>query len=121
MQAELNTLINFNIPNYLKENLDDLTRFKNVSRTSILNRLIENYCRVEFKYIEEDGRFRDMLAKAKHKNKRMNRPTFFKEYLDNKPIHKSITELDEEYSPPDIPTLSNKLTDDYDWEKDRWG
>ena len=121
MQAQTNTLINFNIPTYLKDNLDDLTRFKNVSRTSILNRLIENYCRVEYKYIEKDGRFRDMLSKAKHKNSRMTKPKVLQEYLTAKPLHKSVVELDEEYSPPDVPILSNTLTDDYDWEKDRWG
>ena len=35
------TLINFNIPNYLKHDFDELAKFKRVSRTSILNRLIE--------------------------------------------------------------------------------
>ena len=122
MQTVQPVLINFNMPAYLKESLDDLAAFKTVSRTSILNRLIENYIRVEHKYIEEDGRFRDMLSKAKEKNKRMARNSnIVKEYLNTKPIHKSITELDEEYSPPSIESFSNVASDDYNWEKDRWG
>ena len=51
------TLINFNIPNYLKHDFDELAKFKRVSRTSILNRLIELYCRNEFRELEETSRF----------------------------------------------------------------
>ena len=37
------TLINFNMPNHLKNNLDMLVKFKRVSRTSILNKIIEDF------------------------------------------------------------------------------
>ena len=41
------TLMTFNIPIYLKSIFDELSSFKCVSKTSILNSLIENYCRQE--------------------------------------------------------------------------
>ena len=39
------SLINFNMPNHLKNNMDMLVKFKRVSRTSILNKIIEGFCR----------------------------------------------------------------------------
>ena len=60
------TLINFNIPNYLKHDFDELAKFKRVSRTSILNRLIELYCRNEFRELEETSRFNQLLYQSKH-------------------------------------------------------
>ena len=41
------TLMTFNIPIHLKSIFDELSSFKCVSKTSILNSLIENYCRQE--------------------------------------------------------------------------
>lgn len=57
------TLINFNVPNNLKYNLDRLSKFKNVTRTSILNRLIEEWVRHETKQLEEDGRIYELMSK----------------------------------------------------------
>ena len=62
------TLINFNIPNHLKKNFDQLVNFKRVSRTSILNSMIEEFCRREFKLIEEDGRLNDLITNIEQKN-----------------------------------------------------
>ena len=62
------TLINFNIPNHLKKNFDHLVRFKNVSRTSILNTMIEEFCRKEFKLIEMDGRLNDLISHIETNN-----------------------------------------------------
>ena len=62
------TLINFNIPNHLKKNFDQLVNFKRVSRTSILNSMIEEFCRREFKLIEEDGRLNDLITDIEQKN-----------------------------------------------------
>ena len=116
MNTHTNTLINFNIPSHLKSDLDDLVKFKNCSRTSIINRLIENYIRVEFRLLDEDGRFKNLLREVKLRNKKLTKPKFLKEYL--KPVHKSVTEeLDEDYSPPNIPELTNTLTEDYNWEE----
>jgi predicted transcriptional regulator len=38
-------LINFNIPTDLKDCLDDIARAKRLSRTAIINQLLEGYCR----------------------------------------------------------------------------
>lgn len=62
------TLINFNIPNHLKKNFDQLVNFKRVSRTSILNSMIEEFCRREFKLIEEDGRLNDLIMDIEQRN-----------------------------------------------------
>ena len=62
------TLINFNIPNHLKKNFDQLVNFKRVSRTSILNSMIEDFCRREFKLIKEDGRLNDLITDIEQKN-----------------------------------------------------
>jgi hypothetical protein len=62
------TLINFNIPNHLKKNFDQLVNFKQVSRTSILNSMIEEFCRREFKLIKEDGRLNDLITNIEMKN-----------------------------------------------------
>ena len=62
------TLINFNIPNHLKKNFDQLVNFKRVSRTSILNSMIEEFCRREFKLIKEDGRLTDLITDIEQKN-----------------------------------------------------
>ena len=100
------TLINFNIPNYLKHDFDELAKFKRVSRTSILNRLIELYCRNEFRELEETSRFNQLLLSVKARNQpsaELVKPLkLAKQELD----HNSVLE------PPMIPYI----TDDYEWE-----
>lgn len=59
------TLINFNIPLHLKTHFDQLVDFKRVSRTSVLNHLIENYCRSEIDHLETDGRINDLITSIK--------------------------------------------------------
>lgn len=49
-------LINFNMPDHLKTDLDMLAKRKNISRTAIILNLLEDYCRKEWKQISErDG------------------------------------------------------------------
>ena len=48
-------LINFNVPNYLINNFDNLVKFKRVSRTSMLVRLIETYLREELLQMKKDN------------------------------------------------------------------
>ena len=38
-------LINFYIPTGLKDQLDEIAKAKRLSRTAIINQLLENYCR----------------------------------------------------------------------------
>jgi hypothetical protein len=45
-------LINFNIPTSLKDCLDEITKAKRISRTAIINQLLEGYCRAELEHIE---------------------------------------------------------------------
>ena len=47
----------FNIPLHLKSIFDELSSFKCVSKTSILNSLIENYCRQERQKLIQDKEF----------------------------------------------------------------
>ena len=47
-------LVNFNVPNYLIKNFDNLVKFKRVSRTSMLVHLMENYLRTEQQKLKED-------------------------------------------------------------------
>ena len=51
------TLMTFNIPLHLKSIFDELSSFKCVSKTSILNSLIENYCRQERQNLIQDKEF----------------------------------------------------------------
>ena len=51
------TLMTFNIPLHLKSIFDELSSFKCVSKTSILNSLIENYCHQERQNLIQDKEF----------------------------------------------------------------
>ena len=48
------TLMTFNIPIHLKSIFDELSSFKCVSKTSIINSLIETYCRQERQNLIQD-------------------------------------------------------------------
>lgn len=54
-------LMNFNIPTHLKRNLDLIATYKHVSRTSILNRLLDLYCRQELKNLEDSKRIQELI------------------------------------------------------------
>ena len=54
-------LMNFNIPTHLKRNLDLIATYKHISRTSILNRLLDLYCRQELKNLEDTKRIQDLI------------------------------------------------------------
>ena len=49
------TLINFNMPNQLKERVEYLTKVKGISRTSLLNIMIEDWVRSEEKALLDDA------------------------------------------------------------------
>ena len=51
------TLMTFNIPLHLKSIFDELSSFKCVSKTSIINSLIENYCRQERQNLIQDKEY----------------------------------------------------------------
>lgn len=109
-------LINFNVPMYLIDDLDDLVKFKNSSRTSILNRLIEDYLRVEFDLLSTDNRFKRLLSNVRLRNK--SKPTFFKEYLKEKPVH--LSNDTEPTEIPDIPLTQDIDQTDHNVNDDFW-
>lgn len=47
-------LINFNIPTSLKDSLDKIAKAKRLSRTAIINQLLETYCRTELEHIASE-------------------------------------------------------------------
>ena len=51
------TLMTFNIPLHLKSIFDELSSIKCISKTSIINSLIENYCRQERQNLIQDKEF----------------------------------------------------------------
>ena len=51
------TLMTFNIPIHLKSIFDELSSIKCISKTSIINSLIENYCRQERQNLIQDKEF----------------------------------------------------------------
>lgn len=61
------TLMNFHIPKHLKSTLDKLSSYKRVSRTAILNNLLEQYCRKEIMLITEDASISDRLVQVEQK------------------------------------------------------
>ncbi len=97
-------LINFNVPNYLITNFDNLVRFKRVSRTSMLIHLMESYIRTEKRRMEDDDTLNLMITDISVRNK--------------KDIKKELVglkrEIDEELEPPMIPLTNDLHNDDWD-------
>ena len=92
-------LINFNAPNYLIKNFDNLVRFKRTSRTSKLIHLMEEYCRNEQRNIEKDNSLNQVIHTVEKRNR--------------KDLKKSLMkEIDEDKEPPMISTVN----DDFTWQ-----
>lgn len=62
-------LINFNVPKYLISNFDNLVRFKRVSRTSMLVRLMEDYMRSEHQKMKDDESLNLMINDIGQRNR----------------------------------------------------
>ena len=65
-------LVNFNVPNYLITNFDELVKFKRISRTSMLITLMESYIRTEVLKLKEDDNINKLITNVKL---RSNTPT----------------------------------------------
>ena len=98
-------LINFNVPKYLINNFDNLVRFKSVSRTSMLVRLMEDYLRSEHTKMKDDNTLNVMISQLGERNKEDIK----------KVLRKDLSELREEYEPPMIP-----MSNDIDLWENRW-
>ena len=62
-------LVNFRCPNYLIKNFDNLVKFKNWNRTSILITLMEKFIREERDEIEKDGNLNNLISDIDNRNK----------------------------------------------------
>ena len=65
-------LLNFNIPRRLKNSLDVVVDYKRISRTSIINSLLDEYVRKEISHIKEDGQLTSLIDSAIQK---VNKPS----------------------------------------------
>jgi hypothetical protein len=107
------TLINFNIPTYLKKNFDSLVKFKRVSRTSILNQLIDRYVRFELDQIEKDNRINSLMSDVEKRNQKSLK----------KEIKKTINEIKEDKLPPSIPLQIDDVVNERSWsdyQRENW-
>ena len=97
-------LINFNIPNYLKENFDNLVKFKGQSRTSVMIDLIQSFCRQEFNKINEDKILNSLIIDITNRNRK---------HIEEreKSIERMIQKKNEDNELPMIP-----ISSDYNWE-----
>ena len=86
-------LMNFNIPTHLKRNLDLIANYKHISRTSILNRLLDLYCRQELKNLEDSKRIQELI----------------KSHSQPVTTHKPVQEFDQ--------PVSILFDDEYEWEE----
>lgn len=93
-------LVNFNVPNYLINNFDEMVKFKRMSRTSTLIGLMELWLRSEVKKVESDNNFNNLIMDMKLRNKTT-------ETLKTDKVN------EEEFPPTPIFTVN----DDYDWKE----
>ena len=101
------TLINFNIPTHLKKNFDNLVKFKRVSRTSILNQLIDRYVRFELDQIDRDNRINSLMSDVENRNQKS---------LKNE-IKKTMNEIEEDKLHPLIPLQIDDVVNEKGWER----
>jgi len=104
-------LINFHIPPHLKGNVDDLCKFKGMSRTSILNSLCEWWIRNEYRLLEQDGRMREFVLRTQHKMLEGRKPP--------NPF-KRLEKVKEEDMGLPMPILSNSYDNEYDEPNFGW-
>ena len=61
-------LVNFNVPNYLIRNFDNLVKFKGMNRTTMLIHLMESYIRSEKRLMEDEGTINRMIVECEERN-----------------------------------------------------
>ena len=108
-------LINFHIPIHLSNDLDSINRFKRVSRTSVINRLLENYLRTETKQIKEDGKLNELLQSVKLKNPSIPRQskTKTKSSWSKWVTRDKCDPVVDNYEPPNIPSFEEDDEDSW--------
>lgn len=94
--------IHFFCPNHLKVHFDKLTKYKRVSRTSIINSLIENWMRDEFQKMKQDSEMNVLFREIGTKPNPSKKQGWFSS--------KSSSNLE----PPVVPSIENDHYQD-DW------
>ena len=102
--------ITFYCPIHLKNSFDELVKFKRISRTSIINTLMEQYVRSEFKLMEEDTKMVSFINDIKIRSHKNNPPKLKKE--TDRPTKWTVEK--DEYEPPIVPSIDDDLSKD-DW------
>ncbi len=85
-------LVNFNIPTNLNHLFNEVLAYKQITRTSIMLRLIEDWVRLEGEYIKEDDVLRDVLIKRNRTSKPSNKEVWIEDSLPPSPILQSSNE-----------------------------
>lgn len=98
------TSITFYCPNYLKNSFDELIRFKRISRTSIINSLMEGWLRTEYKKLKEDDEMNKLIMDVKVRNHKNNPPKLKPQKTKNRLKWESR----DEYDPPMIPSTDDE-------------
>ena len=94
-QSTSHKLVNFNIPSNLNNLFNEVLEYKQITRTSIMLRLIEDWVRLEGEYIKEDDVLRDVLIKRNKPYKLRNKSMSREDSLPPSPIFQSSSdELD---------------------------
>ena len=86
MKKNRSVLVNFRMSNYLKSRLDHIAHSKQISKTYIINSLIEEYIRDEYKKLIADRDMTNLFIQAtdrldqyhNQKNKLEMTPVYFK-------------------------------------------
>ena len=98
--------ITFYTTNNLKTSFDELVKFKRMSRTSVINTLMENFVRTEIKLMKEDNNMVSFIKDMKVRSHKNNPPQFKK--VDEQTYV-------ETYDPPVPPTVNEP-----EYSKDDW-
>ena len=56
------------LPDYLKNGVDEIVRFKRISRTSLINGLLSNWIKDEIKNLKEVEEFSDLIENVRLKS-----------------------------------------------------
>lgn len=106
--------ITFYCPIHLKTSFDELVKFKRISRTSIINYLMEQYVRSEHKLMEEDTKMVTFINDIKLRSHKNNPPKINKNIpIKNERSTKWSVEEDDYYEAPMIQNTNDRSWDDY--------
>ena len=93
-------LVNFHIPPPLKFKVDTINKYRKVSRTSVINQLLETYVLDQAREIKSSGELNDIIqAMYKQIPRKPNRQP------KKKPTWNVFSKKEESNEPPNIPTF----------------